>query len=78
MLNEMNDIFSFPLLFQMSCGSIYICISEFIMLTSKDFDAKAQFMIALLVQLLRFYLYCKVGEDTIEKVVTFKLFGQLL
>ena len=78
MLNEMNDIFAYPLLFQISCGSINICISEFIMLTSNDNDAKTQFMIALLVQLLRFYLYCKVGEDTIEKVLTFKLFGQIL
>lgn len=68
MLNEMNEIFSFSLLFQMSCGSIYICISEFILLTSNDFDAKAQFMIALFVQLFRFYLFCKVGEDTVEKV----------
>ena len=68
MINTINEIFQFPLLFQVTFGSIYMCIAEFIALTSEDTSVIAQFVIALYNQMFRFYLFCRVGEDTCENV----------
>lgn len=69
MVEDMNDIFKMPLLFQITCGSIYLCIAEFITLTSNDSSVIVQFILALCNQMFRFYLYCRIGHDTCEKVL---------
>lgn len=67
-LDELNDVFGLSLLFQLIFSSIYVCISQFIVVSSEDVNAKFRFLVVETNLLLRLYLFCRIGDATTKKV----------
>ena len=72
MVNEMNSIFTYSFLIQVFSASIDFCGCAFIAIFYRESNV-IHFVLILALTFIRLYLFCRLGEDLLDKVSKKKL-----